>query len=250
MNDRLRLRKEGETLQSEILGQDARTRKNRDLDLFEQDFVFGRVWSRPGLSRKDRMIATLSALCVGRRYSAIEKYVAAALDSGLEPQAINEIFFQCGIYAGFCTVSDDCLKLAEKVFKARGVALPEDAERDDSLGVLASRGTDVMTQLHAERKHNDYANPDNSITASFYPDVVQFCYGEIWQRPGLGLRERAICAVASFTALTYGGLVAKFSKSAINVGLKHAEVVEVIIQTAPYTGIAPVLMGLSVINGD
>jgi alkylhydroperoxidase/carboxymuconolactone decarboxylase family protein YurZ len=62
------------------------------------------------------------------------------------------------------------------------------------------------------------------------------------------MRERAICAIASFTALTFSGLVTKFSKAGMNCGLTQDEVVEVVIQTGPYTGLAPVLMGLAALS--
>jgi len=126
--------------------------------------------------------------------------------------------------------------------------LPDMPSRDDALALVAQRGQEVMTTLHAERRHVGYANPENSVASTFYPDVVQFCYGELWKRPGMEMRERAICAIASFTALTFSGLVTKFAKAGLNCGLTQNEVVEVVIQTGPYTGLAPVLMGLSAIS--
>ena len=143
---------------------------------------------------------------------------------------------QCGIYAGFSTTTKECLTLAQRVFDARGVSLPVVASRDDPLALVAERGQEVMTTLHAERRHVGYANPENSIASTFYPDVVQFCYGELWKRPGMEMRERAICAIASFTALTFSGLVTKFSKAGLNCGLTQAEVVEVVIHSANAVG--------------
>jgi len=247
MNAREQLRQLGKTVQKELFDTE-QSCSHPYLAQLIQEFSFGRVWARPGLSRRDRMIATLSALCVRHRLPTLEQYLPAALNAGLKPQSINEIFIQCGIYAGFDSVSKDCLDLAARIYAARGIDTVTSDPSDDSLAVLADHGKAMMERLHAERQHDGYASPDNSITSSFYPDVVAFCYGNIWQRSGLETRERAICALASFTALTYVGLTRKFAKASLNVGLSQDEVIEVIVQTAPYTGLAPVLQALSAIT--
>jgi len=250
MNDRQQLRQQGQALQQELFGPGVTVSEHGGLEPLLQEFAFGSLWSRPGLGRADRMIATLSALCVRGRLSVVEKYVKAALDAGLQAPAINEIFIQCGIYAGLETASEDCLKIAAAAFRSRGIEVPSAPPRDDAMGVLAQRGAELMQALHGERKHQDYASPDNAIAATFYPYVMSFCYGEIWNRPGLLHRERAICAIASFTALTYSGLVAKFAKAGVNMGLSQQEVLEVVMQTTPYSGFAPVLQALSAISAS
>jgi len=247
MNDREQLRQLGKTFQEELFGAEQPS-AHSDLAQLMQEFGFGRVWARPGLSRRDRMIATLSALCVRHRLRTLEQYLAAALNLGLTPQSIDEIFIQCGIYAGFGSVSEDCLDLADRVYAALGIRNTATGPRNDAMTVLTERGKAMMNRLHAERQHDGHASPHNPVTSSFYPDVIAFCYGEIWQRPGLQTRERAICALASFAALTYAGLTSKFAKASLNVGLSQKEVIEVIVQTAPYTGIAPVLQALSAIG--
>jgi 4-carboxymuconolactone decarboxylase len=40
----------------------------------------------------------------------------------------------------------------------------------------------------------------------------------------------------------------KFSKSALNVGLKREEVIEAVIQTAPYGGFPRALNGLTILS--
>ena len=81
MNDRLELRALGQSKQNELFGDTPPASGHAAFDQFEQEFVFGRVWSRPGRDLVSRMIATLSALCVGRRLSSLEHYIAAALDA-------------------------------------------------------------------------------------------------------------------------------------------------------------------------
>ena len=52
-----------------------------------------------------------------------------------------------------------------------------------------------------------------------YPAAIRYGYGEIWSRPGLEPRERALVAIAAFTALRLPEQAAKFGQSALNVGL-------------------------------
>jgi 4-carboxymuconolactone decarboxylase len=86
------------------------------------------------------------------------------------------------------------------------------------------------------------------VTGALYPMAIQYGYGEIWFRPGLDRRQRVLCAVAAFTALRLEGQVKKFGRSALNVGLTPTEVIEAIVQTAPFSGFAPGLNALGVLS--
>ena len=93
----------------------------------------------------------------------------------------------------------------------------------------------------------------DTVTGALYPLAIQYGYGEIWFRPGLDLRRRALVAVAAFTALKLDSQVKKFGQSALNMGLSRTEVIEAVIQTAPISGFAPALNalgGLSEVLGD
>ncbi len=89
---------------------------------------------------------------------------------------------------------------------------------------------------------------DNPITGALYPSAIRYGYGEIWSRPGLEHRQRALVAVAAFTALRLPEQVAKFGQSALNIGLTQTQVIEAIIQTAPLTGFPPALNALGAIS--
>jgi alkylhydroperoxidase/carboxymuconolactone decarboxylase family protein YurZ len=54
-------------------------------------------------------------------------------------------------------------------------------------------------------------------------------------------------AVAAFTALKLDAQAAKFAQSA-NVGLSRTEVIEAVIQTGPYSGLAPALNALAALS--
>lgn len=78
--------------------------------------------------------------------------------------------------------------------------------------------------------------------------AIQYGYGEIWFRPGLDQRRRVLCSVASFTALRLEAQTKKFGQAAVNLGLSKTEVLEAVIQTAPFSGFAPALNALAVLS--
>ncbi len=207
------------------------------------EVAFGAVWSRPGLSLQDRMICTLSVLSVLQHLPQLRTYLNSALNIGMAPRPIQEVFIQCSIYAGFPTMVN-ALNLARKVFEAHGVDVPDTPIPDDSLEVLDAKGRTLMHKLHGERSQQSYASPSNTITAQLYPVAIQYGYGEIWHRPDLDHRSRMICALAAFTALNLTGQLEKFMPSALNMDLSRDEVIEVIIQTGPYSGFPKALNAL------
>lgn len=193
------------------------------------------------------MACTLAVLCALQNLGQLRRHIGAALDMGHGPRTIVEILLQVGIYRGFAA-SETALEAALEVFAARGVEIPPIRDRDDPLEDLAARGRELQAALHDARKDAAHASPDNPITSSVYPLVVQYCYGEIWDRPGLDRRVRALCAVAAFTALDHEVLLRKFALSALNVGATRTEVVEAVAQTGPYGGFAFMLKGLSAVS--
>lgn len=250
MSTRDDLRRTGAETREHLFG--TRPGGGGPMDMLADEALFGAVWSRPGLARADRMICALAALGGIQRHKALAGHVAAALDLGLAPRAIVEIMVQVGIYAGFAA-AEDAVETAGEVFAARGIAMPEEQPDDATAEDLTARGQDLMRRLHGARADQGYAAPGNTVTGALYPLAIRYGYGAIWFRPGLVERQRALVAVAAFTALKLDGQVAKFGRSALNMGLSKTEVIEAVIQTAPLSGFAPALnalAGLSDALGD
>jgi 4-carboxymuconolactone decarboxylase len=247
MTTRDELRRNGRALRMKIFGPNVGPELAPGLDDLRAELAFGAVWDRPGLGLADRMIAALAALCSVQRHNHLRRHVGAALDLGLEPRAIGEIFIQCGIYAGL-PATEDALATAQAVFAERGLNLPPIGPRDDPLDELDRQGHELLETLHGNRGYDGYASPENTVTQALYPVAIQYGYGEIWHRPGLEFRQRALVAVAAFTALRLEGQVRKFGQSALNAGLSRAEIIETVIQTGPYSGLAPALNALAALS--
>lgn len=76
--------------------------------------------------------------------------------------------------------------------------------------------------------------------------VIEFPFGDIYQRDGLTLRERELITVAGLTALGHAQPQLKVHvHGALNVGATPKEIVEAIMQMAVYAGFPAALNGLS-----
>jgi len=63
-------------------------------------YAWGGVWTRPGLSRRDRSIGVLTALVAGRHFDELEFHLRAALRNGLTRDEIVEVLLQTAVYCG------------------------------------------------------------------------------------------------------------------------------------------------------
>ena len=249
MTTRKQVRRVGVSIRDELFGTGrpaALANGVLGFDDLMAELAYANVWDRPGLPRADRMAVTLGVLCAMQNQPQLRRHVGPALDLGLAPRAIVEILLQTGIYRGFAA-SESALETTLEVFAERGIVL-DDAPREDPLETLAERGRELQAALHGERRHEGHAAPDNPVTGPIYPLVVQYAYGEIWDRPGLDRRIRALCAVACFAALNHDTLLRKFALSALNVGATREEVIEAIVQSGPYGGFAFMLKGLGIVG--
>ena len=77
--------------------------------------------------------------------------------------------------------------------------------------------------------------------------IVEFAFGDIYNREGLSLRDRELATVAALTAM--GGREPQLKVhvgAALNVGLTEKEIEETIIQTVPYAGFPTAINAMNV----
>jgi 4-carboxymuconolactone decarboxylase len=67
--------------------------------------------------------------------------------------------------------------------------------------------------------------------------VTEYCWGEIWGRPGLDRRTRSIINLALLTALNRPHELKLHLRGALNNGLSKSEIMEIFLQTAIYCGV-------------
>lgn len=81
-----------------------------------EDVLFGDVWSRPGLSPRDRSLITVSAPVAMNRPDPLRGHLARARQNGLSDAELIEAITQLAFYAGWPSAVT-AFGVARKVFK-------------------------------------------------------------------------------------------------------------------------------------
>ena len=117
---------QGMTVRREVLGDqhvDRAVAATTPLTAPFQDFItryaWGEIWSRPGLSRPERSIITLTALVVLRQDEELAMHLRAALRNGLTPDQIGEVLLHTAVYAGV-PASNRAFAIAREVLAEGG----------------------------------------------------------------------------------------------------------------------------------
>ena len=77
---------------------------------------------------------------------------------------------------------------------------------------------------------DDFSRPMQELS-------TEYCWGHVWTRPGLELRERSLINIAMISALNRPHELKLHVKAALNNGLSREEIREVILQVAVYCGV-------------
>ena len=106
MDDAERAR-QGMTVRRAVLGDEHVDRAVATTSSFTEPFqdlitryAWGEIWSRPGLTRAERSIVTLTVLAALQHENELAMHVRAALRNGLSPEQIQEVLLQVAVYAG------------------------------------------------------------------------------------------------------------------------------------------------------
>jgi 4-carboxymuconolactone decarboxylase len=82
------------------------------------DVLFGDVWERPELSKRDRSLVTVSALIALGRSQQLPFHLNKALDNGVTQAELLEIITHLAFYSGWPTAMSAALA-AKEVFAGR-----------------------------------------------------------------------------------------------------------------------------------
>jgi len=78
-------------------------------------YAWGEIWARPGLTRAERSIITLTALATLRQDEELAMHTRAALRNGLSREQIGEVLLQVAVYAGV-PAANRAFAVAQRVF--------------------------------------------------------------------------------------------------------------------------------------
>jgi 4-carboxymuconolactone decarboxylase len=211
-------------------------------DAATRAFVFGEVWSRPGLSRADRRWVTLTCVAAADAPEPIDAHVYAALNSGdIQLGAMLEFVLQFAVYCGWPKASH-----VEGVIRRQWARIQQERGEDptawpllddEALGLSdwpqrLARGAEEFVDVNLLPA----PRPDSPYTQA---GILNFVFGHVWQRPGLTRRERRIITVACVAIDDSPMPLWSHVTSALHSGdITKQEMDEIVLQFAAYYGFA------------
>jgi 4-carboxymuconolactone decarboxylase len=78
--------------------------------------IYGDVWERPGLSKRDRSLIVVATLLALGREKQLEGHLARALQNGVTKEEIGEVITHLAFYAGWPAAMTAAL-VAKEVFE-------------------------------------------------------------------------------------------------------------------------------------
>ena len=81
------------------------------------DVLFGDIWERPGLAKRDRSLITVAALVALYRTNELPGHLRRALDNGVSRDELVELITHLAFYAGWPTAMS-AMRAAKEVFAA------------------------------------------------------------------------------------------------------------------------------------
>jgi len=82
------------------------------------EYVWSRIWGRPGLTLKQRSIANLAMLTALNRPRELRLHINGALNNGLTKEEISEVLLQSGVYCGL-PAAEESMRIMQEVFAQR-----------------------------------------------------------------------------------------------------------------------------------
>jgi len=185
------------------------------------------LWKRPGLSPRDRSVATVAALIARNQTIEMPYHFALALDNGVKPGEISEIITHLAFYSGWANAMA-AVAVAKDVFAARHIGA-------DQLPAASVTPLPIDEAAEAQRA--------TSVQAQFgssFQGVVQYTtdvlFRDLWLRPDLAPRDRSLVTVSALIANGQTAQLAPHLNRAMDNGLTQAQAAEAITHLAFYVG--------------
>jgi alkylhydroperoxidase/carboxymuconolactone decarboxylase family protein YurZ len=165
------------------------------------DFVYGELWERPDLSKRDRSLATIAVAQAMGASSELSSHLGRGLDNGVTQTEIAEVITHVAFYAGIPSAVN-AARVAATVFERRNLPMPQ-----------------------------------SDLPAAPYLDtLVDGLVADTWERPELSARERSLVTIAVAQTLYSTDELRTQMERALQNGITPAELSELIAHVTLYSG--------------
>lgn len=102
---------------------------------------------------------------------------------------------------------------------------------------LHEAGMELRRSMWGKAGAEERVNAATDLNRPFEDLVTTYCFGDVWNRPGLDKKTRSMITVAVLTALTKPNQLKVHVEGAIANGVSKEEIREIIMHSAVYAGI-------------
>jgi 4-carboxymuconolactone decarboxylase len=212
------------------------------------------VWARPDLDLKTRSFITVATLVAMRETDLLYRHLNVALNLGITPEELHEVFLHGAVYAGFAAWNS-AYQIANELFVARGILEPGSgvaisprppmtreervAARDRIIAALgvgrigATPDAPMLERMPGGPSFAGRVDPDEQEMILITAD---YGYGEVWGRPGLPLRIRSFVTMSILQAMVENHQLHIHICNALNIGITRREIGEMTVQVGLYHG--------------
>ncbi len=85
-----------------------------------EEVIYGDIWERPGLSKRDRSLIVVASLIATYRPEQLRGHLNRALDNGVTKDEIAEVITHLAFYSGW-PASMTAARIAKEIMEERGL---------------------------------------------------------------------------------------------------------------------------------
>ena len=108
------------------------------------------------------------------------------------------------------------------------------------------KGLELLRQMLGEKTAEETRKRWQKLSPDFERYVLEFLSGEIWSRPGLPLKIKSLCTISALAALGRSQGLELNIRMALKNGATREEIIETLLQIAPYAGFPAAWEGLQI----
>lgn len=222
------------------------TKSFDEFEAVKNNFIYGEVWQQGDMDEKLRAIVTVAVLTTveGRD---LEEQLHVALNIGVKPEELLEIFHQGVPYIGF-SKAEKGLEVLKKVFEERNISMPlkhngvvtEEDRLEKGIEVQKSIFGEVIDKMRASAQGNQKIMQDY---------LSAYCFGDTYTRKCLDLKKRELITFVCISAL--GGCDSQVRAHVggnLSVGNSKELLISAIYHCLPYIGFPRSLNAIAAIN--
>ena len=197
------------------------------LERYTQERLYGEIWKRPGLTRRDRSLVTIAALIARGTAPALTYYTNQALENGVTPREISETIVHLAYYSGWSNAMSAIAPVSE-VFSKRHI-------QPDQIPAAVPDPLPLNEVLEAHRAKN-VADQFGAVAPALVEYTTEYLFRDLWLRPDLAPRDRSLVTVAALIAAGQVAQITFHLNRAMDNGLTQGEAAEAITHLAFYAG--------------